>query len=359
MKIGFLAPSNLMAGGGFEHWLYEVTSRISSRNSVSIFVFNRGPRQWNVEGKFRDVAVIEATLNRKVFFPRTFENNQLNSLFKDSDLIYTIDFTAPGMIGTLDLMRFRTGTPVILGHHTPFNWYTNQPSLRGSVVTVMGNRLTAHHALNEDMKKMIINRGGKNVYKIPYGVNTSSFKPQKKFKKFSILFVGRLVKGKGVELLPRIISELTMKNLDFDLYIAGDGPLANIVQPLASDRRIKWLGYVDEERKELYSSCHVLIAPSQAETFLLTGLEAMSSGTPVVTFDIAGPREYVIDEYNGYLTHGLQEFISRIIFIHDLWSKNNDHYHIFSKNARRTAEKFDWQMVVPEIERMFSDVKRL
>lgn len=55
---------------------------------------------------------------------------------------------------------------------------------------------------------------------------------------------------------------------------------------LAIDDYVQWIGYVDEEDKpSLYRLADVFVYPSEYEGFGLPPLEAMASGTPVVTFD--------------------------------------------------------------------------
>lgn len=58
---------------------------------------------------------------------------------------------------------------------------------------------------------------------------------------------------------------------------------------------VKQFGYLTEQQKmnEFYALADILINPSLYETFGLTGLEAMASGTPVVAFDICAMTEII------------------------------------------------------------------
>ncbi|PSO07650.1 hypothetical protein B9Q04_09755, partial [Candidatus Marsarchaeota G2 archaeon BE_D] len=110
--------------------------------------------------------------------------------------------------------------------------------------------------------------------------------------------------------------------------------------------------------RELYASSHVLVAPSRMEAFSLVGLEAMASGTPVVASDIPGPREYVRDGFNGYLVRGVKEMVERVCEVYTAWRRGDPSYYELCRNARRTAEEYDWGRVVPRLERMFREVAR-
>ena len=81
----------------------------------------------------------------------------------------------------------------------------------------------------------------------------------------------------------------------FPLVIAGDEPsydnqlypdLREYSRRLQIEDYLRWIGYVDEaDKPALYRLADVFVCPSRYEGFGLTALEAMASGTPVVTSD--------------------------------------------------------------------------
>jgi len=77
------------------------------------------------------------------------------------------------------------------------------------------------------------------------------------------------------------------------------------IRPLALEQlemRYKAFGMIDDMRKlrALYSSADVFVAPSVAEAFGKTLVEAMACGTPVVCFDAVGPKDIVEHHITGY-----------------------------------------------------------
>jgi glycosyltransferase involved in cell wall biosynthesis len=99
------------------------------------------------------------------------------------------------------------------------------------------------------------------------------------------LFVGRLVRYKGCDVLLR-----ALKDVDAAAVFAGDGPLKPTLTALATtlglDARVRFPGEVaPEERLALYHAADVLVLPSvtRAEAFGFVQVEAMACGTPVIS----------------------------------------------------------------------------
>ena len=99
-----------------------------------------------------------------------------------------------------------------------------------------------------------------------------------------LLFAGRLVSYKGVDVLLRAVA-----TLDARLVIVGDGPLRATLQAQAlatCDDRVTFAGTVpDAELAALYHACDVFVLPSvtRAEAFGMVQIEAMACGRPVVS----------------------------------------------------------------------------
>lgn len=106
-------------------------------------------------------------------------------------------------------------------------------------------------------------------------------------KKITILFVGRLVARKGCITLLESISLLKNK-LDFEVLIAGDGPLKKMLKEYCVSNKIdtlvNFLGHVTESKKiELYQKADISVFPSTGgESFGIVLLEALSANHSVV-----------------------------------------------------------------------------
>lgn len=114
-----------------------------------------------------------------------------------------------------------------------------------------------------------------------------------------LLFIGRLVEEKGIEVLLR-----ATRILQFNLTIIGDGPLRKSVLDAArTNRNIHYLGFQDKASVAGHlKKCKALIFPSiWYEGFPLAILEAFSTGTLVIASRLGAMAEIIQDGVNGLL----------------------------------------------------------
>lgn len=121
-----------------------------------------------------------------------------------------------------------------------------------------------------------------------------------------LLFVGRLLKSKGILEAVKIFRELKMQCVDVRLTIAGDIDDTNPdslseeeFQALTETRDIECLGYV-RDIDSVYASCNVLLFLSKyREGVPRAIIEALKYGLTIVTYDLPGCRETISE--NGLL----------------------------------------------------------
>jgi glycosyltransferase involved in cell wall biosynthesis len=121
-----------------------------------------------------------------------------------------------------------------------------------------------------------------------------------------ILFVGRLMHGKGLPLLFDAIVELRERGLEVQATVVGEGPareeLAAVVDRLGLERCVRFLGAVGQDGiRALYAGADVFCLPSFAEGIPVVVMEAMAMELPVVTTRIMGIPELVEDGTDGVL----------------------------------------------------------
>ncbi len=160
--------------------------------------------------------------------------------------------------------------------------------LRRAARIVVSSPALAQHALElQDFQdKCVV---------VPYGVDRARFAPTARVLARAeriraehpgplILFVGRLVPYKGVDVLLRALD-----GLDATTLLVGDGPLRAALEAQADAlglSRVRFLGAVpDEEVASLYHAADIFTLPSvtRAEAFGVVQLEAMACGVPVVS----------------------------------------------------------------------------
>ncbi len=118
----------------------------------------------------------------------------------------------------------------------------------------------------------------------------------------NIVFVGPLVRGKGVETFLRMAALLRH---NFTAQIIGEGDdrrrLEDMCRELGLDDRIEFTGWKCSP-EEFYAKADFAVYPFHwQEPFGLVGLEATAYGIPVVAFDLGGSSEWLKNGVNGIL----------------------------------------------------------
>lgn len=119
--------------------------------------------------------------------------------------------------------------------------------------------------------------------------------------KMLIISAGELIERKNHEAIIRALAILD----DPDIYyaIAGKGPLkdylTNLAEELGVCERVIFLGFRTDVF-ELYHAADISAFPSKIEGLGLAGVEAMAAGIPLVSSNVHGILDYVIDGKTGY-----------------------------------------------------------
>lgn len=119
-----------------------------------------------------------------------------------------------------------------------------------------------------------------------------------------ILYVGSLLRGKGLDLL---FKSLVRVGSGYHLKIVGTGKSENSLRRLAGRLgiadKISFCGWVvPDELDGYYRNSRLVVVPSRApESFCLVGPEAMRHGRPVVAFDVGGISEWLEHKRTGLM----------------------------------------------------------
>ncbi len=117
-----------------------------------------------------------------------------------------------------------------------------------------------------------------------------------------VLFVGQLIRGKGVDLLLEALSQI---EIPFKCKILGRGNdeafLKRLARKLKLEESVEFLGWADDV-SAIYAQADLVVVPSRwQEPFGLVGLEAFAHKKAVVAFDIGGISEWLKHKVNGLL----------------------------------------------------------
>ena len=125
---------------------------------------------------------------------------------------------------------------------------------------------------------------------------------------FTFLFVGRIVRAKGINELCKAFNQLSRENKSVRLLLVG--PREDKLDPVSEDSlrmiesnpAITYVGEVlGEDLLSYYAAADCFVFPSYREGFPNTVLEAGAMGLPSIVTDINGSREIIVENENGYI----------------------------------------------------------
>jgi len=150
------------------------------------------------------------------------------------------------------------------------------------------------------------------AYYIPNAVDTDIFSSLRRTdlwrgmdpSRVNIVYVGRLVHGKGLMTLAEAFSQASEEMGTLSLILVGGGPYLERIRAYLSNRvledRVCFLGSVCHNYlPEVYARSSMVVLPSLSEGLSRVLLEAMACEKPVIVTDIPANLSLVQDEING------------------------------------------------------------
>jgi len=210
----------------------------------------------------------------------------------------------------------------------PGFWYQKYMQINEKLHQFLAKRADHVVSISEYARKILLEEIGVDSVVIYNKVDHRKFHPNLDGKRIRdrynlgdspiILFVGRVVPSKRLNLLIDIFKKVKTVIPDVKLIIVGKSPfkwyleeLKKLIKP--HDTEVLFVGYVpDEELPYYYAACDVYATASFHEGFNLPAVEAQECGKPVVAFDIGSHKEVV---KNGFLVRkgDVERFARKLI----------------------------------------------
>ncbi len=163
-------------------------------------------------------------------------------------------------------------------------------------------------AVSDFVRRKLISRGGpaEKITVIHNGVDPDHFQVGAKAKE--ILFIGRMVEKKGIDVLAKALSQLGKQLDGWQVRLLGDGPLRAKAEALVASTGVncRFEGWVPADQVAGYlERAAVVVVPSKtassgdAEGLPMTVMEGMMSGAAVVGAHHAGIPEAIVDGTTG------------------------------------------------------------
>jgi len=216
-------------------------------------------------------------------------------------------------------------------------------------------------AISDSTKEDLVKRGipAENISVIPCGIDTDFYTPGKPDpEQGTFLYVGRLKKYKGVQIILAALAVLLDAGKDYMLVVLGSGDyekgLKKTVLRLGLDSAVSFEGFVSQERKlHWLRKAWAAVFASEKEGWGLTVIEANACGTPVIASNSDGLRDSVKDGRTGILVaHGNVEDLAAQM---NRLAGDPALRSTLGKNGREWAAGFNWDSTADRMIRVMKD----
>ena len=208
---------------------------------------------------------------------------------------------------------------------------------------------TTHKLKNELNSKKL-------TYTVPNGIEfdlITKINPAK--EKSDVIFAGRLISHKNIDILIKSIKLIKEKNPEIKSLIIGDGPekkkLEELTRKLNLEKNIKFLGILEnhDDVYALMKSSKVFILPSTREGFGIVVIEANTCGIPVITIDQKdnAAKDLVKEGKNGFVCRLDEKEIAKNIM------KAIKNRNRMKQVCTNSAKPYDWDNLMKKLEEVY------
>jgi len=198
----------------------------------------------------------------------------------------------------------------------------------------------------------------RNAHVIGMGVETDKFDPDMSelsgCEPVTVTYLGTIHSTRGLD---HVLEAIAGVEYDVTFRIVGSGSDSDIVDlkrtaaDLGLEDRVDWVGWVPHDAvPDLLRSTDIAVSPladteSYRISFPAKMLEYMAAGCLVIATDIPPHRNLIENDHNGFLYNGTADGFREVLTKRVTESPTSVGYE-----ARRTAERYDWECIVKRVE---------
>lgn len=312
----------------------------------------------------------EVSLPRNPLHPSIFKGwKQLKKLQKQEkyDLVYCQQAVG-GVLGRMLAKKYKL--PCIYTAHG-FSFCKGNSKLKNCVFKIIEKSLskytTALITMNDIDYKEALKFKAKKVYKISgIGFDNKKYKTPMIEKnemkdqiglkdEFIILTCAEFIKRKNYDTMLKTIAELKNENIKF--VVCGSGRDKNIIEKQIKDlhieNKVNLLGY-RKDMNNIMNVANIFFLPSHQEGLTLSIIEALNFGLPIVTSNVRGNQDLVIDGKNGYVCeqNDYKSFAQKIKYL----INNPDIITNMSKENQKASKQYDIKNVKEELKKIYEEM---
>ncbi|WP_369801753.1 glycosyltransferase family 4 protein [Flavobacterium sp. LM4] len=341
---------------------------------VSVFVYGQKSQEIIIENGIK----IHLIKNKKYkllswFFHRKYIQNYCNTII-EKEKISLIE--APDWTGITAFMKFKI--PLVIRFHGSDTYFCHLEKRQQKLKNFWFEKLALQNAkafiaptvFARDLTLSLFKLRGKKVEVISNGIEIQHFKNTNpnEYKKDLIVYIGTLIRKKGVLELPEIFRRVQRESAESKLVLIG-GDSFDIRTGSKSTwqlmqnqfqkedlKNVEYLGKIPyEEVKHYIKKANVCVFPTFAETLGMVTIESMAMQKAVVNSNIGWAQELIVDGEDGYLVHpeNHELYAEKIIQL-----LNNKGLSLkIGQNARASVEaKFDIEKLVKKNIQFYQEI---
>ncbi|MBT2159765.1 glycosyltransferase family 4 protein [Zobellia barbeyronii] len=176
--------------------------------------------------------------------------------------------------------------------------------------------------------------------------------------KFNFLFVGRMVKDKGVFSILKAIPHFEGRdNCKFIMVGNGDEleSLKTLSKELKIEKYLDFTGFIEEiECDHFFANCDALVFPSLDEGFSMVLFKSIACGLPVITTQIRAAKDQLTEPDNCLWVDGTSE-LSVAEALNSMYNNQNLRIQM-QKNNKQLGNKYSKESVCMEMDKVFDEL---
>jgi rhamnosyl/mannosyltransferase len=284
--IGKYQPGSEMAGG-----IESYTQDLISSKNVDFKPIFFGTRELPIKFSLLEAPFSSPRLFWKILSMIKFDIIHINipNPFAELMLLFYIFFHGkkPKIVATYHADAPHYTFISYLADAVRMIWLLPLLNLCDKIISTSNQYANSSFVLRIFLKKVLI---------IPLGINVEN-KPtiRKQSESKTIIFIGRLFRYKGIDILLKSFKNIVDQQNDVELLIVGTGPLKtaliNLAKKLGLENHVTFTNRVsDVEKNKLLTESDIFVLPSvnRGEAFGISQLDAMLFEKPVVSTKIKG-----------------------------------------------------------------------
>lgn len=345
MKIAHVVINLKVLAGGNRIIIEQANRLLARGHEVELWSFTPVPRLTAFIG---DVPVI--------FIPNkyNFEKQQVIEMYPERVSQLNPEVLVIGSYPLLPPLNYKSSARIFwyLQHDEVYACFSDQ-----TIETYKASLLRPVNLLSNSKwtQQVLRERYGRDSRLIQCGIDTNIFSPSRTplyhFSGPSLLFFYNNEEWKGSSDLLNALG-IVFEQMPHLQIIAVSSMIPKHF--FAARNLIVHLQPRQEDLRHIFASATIAVSSSWSEGFGLPGLEAMACGTPLVTTDSGGVREYAVHEENCLMVppkdqRALAEAILRLLGDEVLRER-------FMQEGIKKAAEFDWEKRIDLLEKVLKEV---